>query len=75
MIILAQERVRILGLDKNLKKCAFKESVYLKREKFYMISICLGPNESVHLEREYIVRAFKEGVFREVRLYLTRYFF
>jgi len=34
-----------------------------------MISIYLVLSGSVHLERKYIVHAFKEGAFREVSLY------
>ena len=40
----------------NLKKCALKEGVHLKKEISYNLYI-LGTDKSVHLERKYIVRA------------------
>ena len=43
---------------------ALRESVHLKKEISYDLYI-LGTGKSVHLERKYIVRAFRECAFRE----------
>ena len=50
--------------SENLKKCALRESVHLKKEILYDLYI-LGISKSVHLERKYIVCAFRESALRE----------
>ena len=50
--------------SENLKKCALREGVHLKKEILYDLYI-LGISKSVHLERKYIVRAFRESALRE----------
>ena len=50
--------------SENLKKCALREGVHLKKQISYDLYI-LGTGKSVHLERKYIVRAFRESALRE----------
>ena len=50
--------------SENLKKCALREGVHLKKEILYDLYI-FGTGKSVHLKRKYIVRVFRECAFRE----------
>ena len=50
--------------SENLKKCALRKGVHLKKKISYDLYI-LGIGKSVYLERKYIVRAFREYVLRE----------
>ena len=50
--------------SENLKKCALREGMYLKKEILYDLYI-LETSKSMHLERKYIVRAFGECALRE----------
>ena len=50
--------------SKKIVECALREGVHLKKQISYNLYI-LGTSKSVHLERKYIVCAFRESALRE----------